>query len=952
MLTKKRLPLEKLFKKDNDKICPLLNGILSVMTMAGTTNEQAAWILMRFTRGGCAGLSSKSIGMRATKYFKSKFKEFNSRPLNKEYVAIICDGTWLGVKKVSEKKCFLAVEGLTADNKHEVLSIDLVPSESEQFYVKVLKKLIKRGLLPPEIVVGDGSAALWAAISVCFPGSHTQQCFLHLWRSVKKYLPGTMHEEAHRKFSRIYNAKGIQAAKRHLAIFKEFFNKYAKALKVLDIPESRLFGMFGVDRKIRKQIYTSNLIESFFAAVKNFTRRSKGCMSLKTLKAKLAFHACMFGKMFKESERFEYFDSVANEQVIIPEEITCCSNATGTNGSSDDTENVLVPASVDAGFDAVSEPEYHSSSDESPRSEEFPDTASEYSSENVMTCDVAESPFPKGQNGFPVNAYRDRSDGTDEKEAEERLGSIADQEIRCGMADADDSKLIGSESDLLHIASFTDDTACETDCTDKECIPVACADSSGGLDIVPDTGKSPDTPSPRPSAPDTLLDFAVENAKDAEKVSAVQIDVYRHSDTLIADGSFIMMTSDELDIFLDIAVYPLSNDVIYSVSHDCSIDEHYAIICAQTAENDTPDLRDEEESSAFAEVMDFDNLAELMSCDNAPGLATGIPRLSGSLPEKYSPHFASSKDVLYLPDDPRIAPCLSETYISSLNASHENISSCSINSKSSESSDSYDISVYPAHTIQDFVSVSYDAALSDVSDKSSCSNLSACGTCLSGNIFMFLDGIFLYLIVICKSLFRSSLKLIRLLSELYTPPVSTAHQDIDAEEISMDFSIPQPARRFGISDSESQSHIISDDGAVNTRVETDSSFTTEKIIHAVCYYSHAYGFECQTLVDITQVNLSEEVDLVYVTLHAQFGLISPYVGYHIYSVMPYSAYMTEKNSLPIIVCSHAELKLLSQIKFNVTCRHDFSGACTSFPHMSRHQKHSVTCLSRPPPFIQ
>lgn len=103
------------------------------------------------------------------------------------------DGVYVKARLEKDKAAVLvAVAGLSDETKKTVLALEGGPRESEAAWSSKLRKLKKRRLRCPRLVIGDGHLGIWAAIQNIFPEAEEQRCWNYrilniLDRISKKY---------------------------------------------------------------------------------------------------------------------------------------------------------------------------------------------------------------------------------------------------------------------------------------------------------------------------------------------------------------------------------------------------------------------------------------------------------------------------------------------------------------------------------------------------------------------------------------------------------------------------------------------------------------------------------------------------------------------------------------------------------------------------------------------
>ena len=75
-----------------------------------------------------------------------------------------------------DKAALLVAIGGLADGRKVLIALRSGYRESTESWKGLLRELRKRGLRCPRLVVGDGSLAIWAALTEVYPEADEQRC--------------------------------------------------------------------------------------------------------------------------------------------------------------------------------------------------------------------------------------------------------------------------------------------------------------------------------------------------------------------------------------------------------------------------------------------------------------------------------------------------------------------------------------------------------------------------------------------------------------------------------------------------------------------------------------------------------------------------------------------------------------------------------------------------------
>ena len=194
---------------------------------------------------------------------ESQVKEFHSRQLSAQYVVVFMDATYLNVRRDSVAKEPLHVLlGITPNGTREVLDYALYPTESAANYEEMLQGIKSRGVEQILLFASDGLEGMRDAVKRLFPDADHQQCWVHLSRTVCRYLRNKDRKEVLGDLKGVYRAESEEKAKEALQDFlNKHSQKYPKLSGIFERAKESLFKFYRFPKAIRKSIYTTNIIE-------------------------------------------------------------------------------------------------------------------------------------------------------------------------------------------------------------------------------------------------------------------------------------------------------------------------------------------------------------------------------------------------------------------------------------------------------------------------------------------------------------------------------------------------------------------------------------------------------------------------------------------------------------------------------------------------------------------
>jgi transposase-like protein len=249
-------------------------------------------------------LSREAVN-RVTVAAQSPMQHWRERPITDTPPILIVDGVWVQIlaptgqtwtdrsgherqEMCGQERVVLAVMGVWADGRHEILHYEATDAESTESWSAVLAALKRRGLDPDAVrmVVSDGTTGLPAAITEHLPTAQQQRCTVHKIRGLERQFcyrdllttdPTTQEAltfEQARRLRRgqltsdahaIFDAPTRAEAEARLATFlSTWASREPEVVRVLtkDIELSLTFYQFDV--ALHVLVRSTNLLERFF----------------------------------------------------------------------------------------------------------------------------------------------------------------------------------------------------------------------------------------------------------------------------------------------------------------------------------------------------------------------------------------------------------------------------------------------------------------------------------------------------------------------------------------------------------------------------------------------------------------------------------------------------------------------------------------------------------------
>lgn len=249
-----------------------LKVALAEMYVQGISTRKVAAI----TEEMCGFAVSSAMVSQAAAALDETLEAWRQRPLG-AYRYVYLDARYEHVRHggaVVDAAVLVAAGVREADGKREILGVSVALSEQEVHWRHFLQDLKRRGLHGVQLLVSDAHEGLKAAKQAVFPAVPWQRCQTHLQRNAFKYVPRkALRGEVAADIRAIFQAPDRAEADRLLA---KFIARYATCAPALSdwaeqaLPEG--LTVFNFDRRHRRRLRTTNLLERLHQEIKRRTR--------------------------------------------------------------------------------------------------------------------------------------------------------------------------------------------------------------------------------------------------------------------------------------------------------------------------------------------------------------------------------------------------------------------------------------------------------------------------------------------------------------------------------------------------------------------------------------------------------------------------------------------------------------------------------------------------------
>jgi putative transposase len=201
---------------------------------------------------------------------------FHKRRLNKRYVVVFCDATYLNVRRDSvSKEALHVLAGITQEGIKEVIDYRIFPQESSENYRDMLLDIQSRGAQEILLFVSDGLTGFKDACTEVYPQAMHQACWVHVQRNIARLVRAKDRKEILDLLKPVYQASNQLEAEEALSHFNlQVSPRYPKVVKLLNQNQS-LFSFMLFPKSIQRSLYTTNLLEGMNKQLKRQTKRKE-----------------------------------------------------------------------------------------------------------------------------------------------------------------------------------------------------------------------------------------------------------------------------------------------------------------------------------------------------------------------------------------------------------------------------------------------------------------------------------------------------------------------------------------------------------------------------------------------------------------------------------------------------------------------------------------------------
>ena len=201
-------------------------------------------------------------------------KQFKHQPLKDEYVGLILDGMYVGIRQCGQRKRpVIAVIGVRKDGSAELLAMRVCYSENSMEVAGLLRDVKERGVsgVNLELVTVDGDKGLTAAVHEVYGNVRVQDCIFHKINRLYRHAKGKKRAKRMMKeASKAFNHADTRKQRRELRGFcQRWRDKEQDAIANFENGLERCFEVNTLPPNIRSRCSTTSLCEGLFGQLRD-----------------------------------------------------------------------------------------------------------------------------------------------------------------------------------------------------------------------------------------------------------------------------------------------------------------------------------------------------------------------------------------------------------------------------------------------------------------------------------------------------------------------------------------------------------------------------------------------------------------------------------------------------------------------------------------------------------
>jgi len=223
------------------------------------------------------GSMSRSTVSRVCQELRARYQAFCARSLAEmDLLVLFLDAVYLPTRPSGRKEGVLVAWGYDRDGKRVLVHVCLGQRERYEDWLDMGRDLARRGMVAPELVVGDGAPGLIKAIAELWPDAGRQRCTVHKLRNVLSKLPERPELQKRVRdayWATLEDATSPRAAEAGLrSLIADLESEYPSAAACLSEDLSALCVHLDWPLHLRKRLRSTNLLERSIVEIRRRTK--------------------------------------------------------------------------------------------------------------------------------------------------------------------------------------------------------------------------------------------------------------------------------------------------------------------------------------------------------------------------------------------------------------------------------------------------------------------------------------------------------------------------------------------------------------------------------------------------------------------------------------------------------------------------------------------------------
>ncbi|HLH86781.1 MAG TPA: IS256 family transposase, partial [Thermoplasmataceae archaeon] len=206
---------------------------------------------------------SRSTISRITDITVPEIRKWQSRPLDRRYIAIFLDAMFLSIRRETvEKECIIFAMGIRESGYYEIMGFYMNPVENHIAYRNVLMDLHERGVVEPLLFIADGLPGIEEEIRQLYPRADFQLCTIHASRNFESHVRVQDRNEIDSDLKEMFLSRTREEALDRFNAFRDkWSSKYPRPVYNMEKSLGILLKYHDYPEPIRRSIHSTNLIE-------------------------------------------------------------------------------------------------------------------------------------------------------------------------------------------------------------------------------------------------------------------------------------------------------------------------------------------------------------------------------------------------------------------------------------------------------------------------------------------------------------------------------------------------------------------------------------------------------------------------------------------------------------------------------------------------------------------